>query len=203
MTGGLAAARRPREVTVKPSGRERERGTEGGLRPTVPDGPDRADAGQSLLEREDELRCLGAAIAGAKAGTGAVVVVEGSAGIGKTRLLWAAMELAAESDMAVVSARGGQMKTEFAFGVARRLFEPVLAAAESPERGVLLEGAAAPATWLLGGGPADRLGEPVGGGDRSFATLNGLYGLTAKLAARATAGGGRRRALGLPARARH
>ncbi|MFI7403437.1 AAA family ATPase [Streptomyces sp. NPDC049541] len=170
---------------MKPSGREGERGTEGGLRPAVPDGLDRADAGLSLLEREDELRCLGAAIAGAKAGRGAVVVVEGSAGIGKTRLLWAAMELAAESDVAVVSARGGQMETEFAFGVARQLFEPVLAAAETGERGVLLEGAAAPAGWLLGGGPVDRLGETAGGGDRSFATLNGLYGLTAKLAARA------------------
>jgi DNA-binding CsgD family transcriptional regulator len=138
-----------------------------------------------LLEREDELRRIGAAIAGARAGRGTVLVLEGAAGVGKTRLLRAATELAAESDMAVVSARGGQLETEFAFGVARQLFETVLTAAEAGEREVLLEGAAAPAAWLLGGGRADRLGEPVGGGDRSFAALHGLYGLTAKLAARA------------------
>ncbi|MET9518294.1 AAA family ATPase [Streptomyces sp. NPDC002994] len=168
---------------VKPPGRERERDTEAGHRPAVTDGLDRAGAGQLLLEREDELRRLGAAISRAEAGAGMVVAVEGSAGIGKTRLLRAAMERAAESGMAVVSARGGQMETEFAFGVARQLFEPVLTATETSEREVLLEGAAAPAAWLLGGGPADRLGEPFGG-DRSFATLHGLYGLTAKLAAR-------------------
>ncbi|MDG9711380.1 ATP-binding protein [Streptomyces sp. DH10] len=151
----------------------------------MPDGLDRVGAKPRLLEREGELRCLGAAIAGAKAGRGAVVALEGSAGIGKTRLLRAAMELAAESGVAVVSARGGQMETEFAFGVARQLFEPVLTGADNGERELLLEGAAAPSAWLLGGGRADRLGEPVGGGDRSFATLHGLYGLTAKLAARA------------------
>ncbi|TWE15683.1 regulatory LuxR family protein [Kitasatospora atroaurantiaca] len=124
-------------------------------------------------------------MARAKAGTGAVVALEGSPGIGKTRLLRAAMERASEGGMAVLSARGGQMETEFAFGVARQLLEPVLLAADAGERGVLLEGAAAPAAWLLGGGRADRLGEPVGGGgDRSFATLHGLYWLTARLAAR-------------------
>lgn len=166
---------------MKPSGRGRESDTRADHHPTVTDRPDRVGAG--LLEREEELRRLDRAIAGAKAGTGTVVAVEGSAGIGKTRLLRAAVERAAESGMAVVSARGGQMETEFAFGIARQLFEPVLAAAATGEREVLLEGAAAPAAWLLGGGRADRFGEPFGV-DRSFAALHGLYGLTAKLAAR-------------------
>jgi DNA-binding CsgD family transcriptional regulator len=156
-----------------------------GPRPARPGEAGGAGVESRLLEREDELRRIGAAIAGARAGRGTVLVLEGAAGVGKTRLLRAATELAAESDMAVVSARGGQLETEFAFGVARQLFETVLTAAEAGEREVLLEGAAAPAAWLLGGGRADRLGEPVGGGDRSFAALHGLYGLTAKLAARA------------------
>jgi DNA-binding CsgD family transcriptional regulator len=156
-----------------------------GPRPARPGEAGGAGVESRLLEREDELRRIGAAIAGARAGRGTVLVLEGAAGVGKTRLLRAATKLAAESDMAVVSARGGQLETEFAFGVARQLFETVLTAAEAGEREVLLEGAAAPAAWLLGGGRADRLGEPVGGGDRSFAALHGLYGLTAKLAARA------------------
>jgi DNA-binding CsgD family transcriptional regulator len=156
-----------------------------GPRPARPGEAGGAGVESRLLEREDELRRIGAAIAGARVGRGTVLVLEGAAGVGKTRLLRAATELAAESDMAVVSARGGQLETEFAFGVARQLFETVLTAAEAGEREVLLEGAAAPAAWLLGGGRADRLGEPVGGGDRSFAALHGLYGLTAKLAARA------------------
>jgi DNA-binding CsgD family transcriptional regulator len=156
-----------------------------GPRPARPGEAGGAGVESRLLEREDELRRIGAAIAGARAGRGTVLVLEGAAGVGKTRLLRAATELAAESDMAVVSARGGQLETEFAFGVARQLFETVLTAAEAGEREVLLEGAAAPAAWLLGGGRADRLSEPVGGGDRSFAALHGLYGLTAKLAARA------------------
>ena len=170
-------------MNPKPSGRAGD--AEAGVRLAAPGDLGPAGAGMRLLEREEELQRIAAAIASARAGTGAVVALEGSAGIGKTRLLRAAVELAAESDLAVISARGGQMETEFAFGVARQLFEPVLAAAETSEREVLLEGAAAPAAWLLGGGRADRLGEPVGGGDRSFAMLHGLYGVTARLAARA------------------
>ncbi|MDQ0753998.1 DNA-binding CsgD family transcriptional regulator [Streptomyces africanus] len=168
---------------MEPSDHEQD--TDVGPRPARPGEAGGAGVESRLLEREDELRRIGAAIAGARAGRGTVLVLEGAAGVGKTRLLRAATELAAESDMAVVSARSGQLETEFAFGVARQLFETVLTAAEAGEREVLLEGAAAPAAWLLGGGRADRLGEPVGGGDRSFAALHGLYGLTAKLAARA------------------
>ncbi|MGW0477112.1 AAA family ATPase [Streptomyces coeruleorubidus] len=168
---------------MEPSDHEQD--TDVGPRPARPGEAGGAGVESRLLEREDELRRIGAAIAGARAGRGTVLVLEGAAGVGKTRLLRAATELAAESDMAVVSARGGQLETEFAFGVARQLFETVLTAAEAGEREVLLEGAAAPAAWLLGGGRADRLGEPIGGGDRSFAALHGLYGLTAKLAARA------------------
>jgi DNA-binding CsgD family transcriptional regulator len=170
---------------VKPSGHERKRETEAGLRPAAPTERGRHGAETQLLEREDELRRTVAALASVTAGTGAVVALEGSAGIGKTRLLRAAMEVAAERDVAVISALGGQMETEFAFGVTRQLFEPVLAAAGGRERKALLDEAAAPASWLVGGSGADRRGEPVGGGDRGFAMLHGLYWLTAKVAGRA------------------
>ncbi|HZC29053.1 MAG TPA: AAA family ATPase [Gaiellaceae bacterium] len=166
---------------MKPTG-ERKRETEAGARAAAPDEPGRSRETQ-LLERDGELRRILTATASAKAGSGAVVALEGSAGIGKTWLLRAAMSLAAERDVAVVSARGGQMETEFALGVARQLFEPVLAAAEASEREALLDGAAAPAAWLVGG--RDDRRRQSAGGDRGFATLHGLYWLTVNLAQRA------------------
>ena len=73
------------------------------------------------------------------------------------------------------------METDFAFGVARQLFEPVLATAETSEREALLGGAAGGAARLV----ADAAAEPSGGGDRGFAALHALYRLTANLAERA------------------
>jgi predicted ATPase len=130
-----------------------------------------------LLEREEELQRIAAAVAQARAGTGAIVMVEGSPGIGKTRLLQAAVEMATGSHVAVVSARGGQLERDLAFGVARQLFEPVLAAAATTEREALLAGAAGAAESLV----ADGVAEPAGG-DRGFAMLHALYRLTANLA---------------------
>ena len=115
-------------------------------------------------------------------GSGGLLAVVGAAGIGKTRLLDAATELCTASAGAVVSARGGQGESEFAFGAVRQLFEPVWAACGRRERDALVAGAAAPAVSLLGK-PAVASG-PVSGGDRGFATLHGLYWLTVNLAAR-------------------
>ena len=52
------------------------------------------DRRTDLLERESELEQIGAALRGAAAGSGAIVVVGGAAGIGKSSLLGAARELA-------------------------------------------------------------------------------------------------------------
>jgi DNA-binding CsgD family transcriptional regulator/tetratricopeptide (TPR) repeat protein len=164
---------------VKRSGHEREPDIEADVPRTAPGEPGSASAGSRMLEREDELQRIATAIALASAGTGGIVALEGSPGIGKTRLLQAAMELAAAEGMAVVRGRGGQLETEFAFGVARQLFEAVVAADES-EREELLEGAAGPAARLV----ADAAAEPPGSGDRGFATLHALYRLTANLAER-------------------
>ena len=170
---------------MKPSGHERESDTEADVRLAAPGELGRpSGVGGRLLERGDELQRFVSAIALAKVDNGQVVTLEGSAGIGKTRLLRAAMELAAASGVVVVSARGGQMESEFAFGVVRQLFEPVLAAAETGEREALLDGSAAPAAWVVGvTSPAGEDETP--GGDRGFATLHGLYWLTANLAGHA------------------
>ncbi len=74
-------------------------------------------------------------------GHGRFLVIEGDAGIGKTRLLEHARTLAAERGLRVLSARGSELESEFAFGIVRQLFEAQVAA--PPERVALLSGSAA------------------------------------------------------------
>src|SRR6059058_1217813 len=95
-----------------------------------------------LLEREAELAALDAMLAAARGGDGRLVVVEGSAGIGKTRLLAEVRALAQAGEFGVLSARGGELEGEFAFGIVRQLFEAPLAAATPELRAELLSGAA-------------------------------------------------------------
>jgi predicted ATPase len=75
----------------------------------------------ALYEREDEL----AALAEARAGTGGLVVVEGPAGIGKSRLLAEARADAAGRGMTVLTARGTDLEREAPFGVVAELFAAV------------------------------------------------------------------------------
>ena len=95
-----------------------------------------------LLEREEELSALDAALARARAGQGQVVAVEGPGGIGKTRLLAAARGAAREAGMRTLHARASELERSFTFGVVRQLFEPALFAASAEERDRWLSGAA-------------------------------------------------------------
>ena len=132
-----------------------------------------------LLEREHEVAALAALLEGARAGEGRLAVIEGTAGIGKTRLLEEARR-GARGSMRVLSARGGEHEGDFAFGVVRQLFEPLLATAPADLRAELLSGAAALAEPLF---DAASLAERASGdGDASFATLHGLYWLAANTA---------------------
>jgi len=133
-----------------------------------------------LLEREDELRRLGAAIEAAAAGRGSVLYLEGPAGIGKTGLLDAGRELAEAAGLSVHSARGGELERDFAYGIVRDLFERRLAEADPAERKELLAGSAALAGPAIGfgGGPS------LSAAETSGAVTHGLYWLTANLASR-------------------
>jgi DNA-binding CsgD family transcriptional regulator len=132
-----------------------------------------------LLERDAELAALRSAVESARGGDGRLVVVEGPAGIGKTRLLSEARSLAAEFE--VLSARAGELESDFAFGIVRQLFEGALATAPADVRAELLSGAAGLAAPLFAVVP----GEPEPGGtETSFAMLHGLYWLAANLALR-------------------
>ena len=130
-----------------------------------------------LLERAEELAAVDAAIAGAQNRAGKLVVIEGPAGIGKTSLLAEARSRAADSGLAVLSARAGELEAAFSFGVVRQLLETAVATASEEERSRLLGGAAAQAARLF------TSGESVEGGeDAVYALLHGLYWLTVNLA---------------------
>jgi DNA-binding CsgD family transcriptional regulator/tetratricopeptide (TPR) repeat protein len=135
----------------------------------------------SLLERAAEIAAMRALIDAARGGDGRFVVIEGSAGIGKTRLLDEARAIAGSAGMRVLTARGGELEHEFAFGIVRQLFEPLLATAPADERAELFAGAAGLSAPLFA---ESGLAETRATGDVSFAMLHGLYWLAANAAFR-------------------
>jgi DNA-binding CsgD family transcriptional regulator len=139
-----------------------------------------------LLEREEELALLDALLAKAHDGQGAVAVVEGPAGIGKSRLLDAARERA--DGCRVLRARGGELERDYPWGVARQLLEASVALAPAEERAELLVGAAVHAGEPLGLPVARSSGNGQAGlpgsDDGGFAAIHGLYWLTVALAER-------------------
>src|SRR5262245_15516324 len=140
--------------------------------------PPSAATTSSLLERDAQLALLQALAAAAREGEGRLAVIEGGAGIGKTRLLSEARALAAAAGMRVLAARGGELEGEFAYGIVRQLFEPLLGGAAPDLRAELLSGPAALSEPLFGPPPAGAQEAPEG----SFAVLHGLYWLAANAA---------------------
>lgn len=124
------------------------------------------------LERESELARITDLLGGAHAGRGGLGLIAGPAGIGKTTLLRAAARHARDLGTTVLVARGAELEREFSFGVARQLFEPLLAV--GGEQSSLLEGAARRALLALG---EEVTGAPTSS-DRAFAVVHGLYWLT-------------------------
>ena len=133
-----------------------------------------------LLEREAQLAALEALADAARRGGGRFAVIEGSAGIGKTRLLAEARVIAGSAGMRVLAARGSEFEGEFAHGIVRQLFEPLLASATPDLRAELLSGPAALVEPLIGPSQAALSQEAPAEG--SFAILHGLYWLAANVA---------------------
>src|SRR5919202_6101811 len=143
----------------------------------MPAGTAQRDVG--LLEREAHLRDLEAVLARAALGQGGLAVVEGAPGAGKSALVVEACRGADALGLRILRARGGELEREYAFGVVRQLFEPVLGTATPARRKRLLAGTAAPAEWLLSA-------ELEAGSERAsagFAVLNAIYWLAGNLAA--------------------
>lgn len=135
-----------------------------------------------LEEREQEIAQLDGLLHHALASQGALVHVEGPPGIGKTRLLAALRERGAEAGALVLSARGGEGESQFAYGVVRQLLERELLARDAAGQAALLRGAAALAGPLLGLS-AEARGPMPDAPDPGLATFHGLYWLTSNLAA--------------------
>lgn len=135
-------------------------------------------SGAFLLERERELAQLDAALEQAVAGTGRLVVVEGPAGIGKTKLLSEGCARGRARGMRVLVARCAELEREFSFGAARQLFERLVATAEAD--GPVLSGPAGLAVSILDPSLAPTRPFPE---DNRFAALNALFWLTVNLTA--------------------
>src|SRR3954454_19099270 len=140
----------------------------------------------ALLERQHELEELDGLLEGARAGRGRLVLVEGPAGIGKTRLLQSAAHRARGGEVLVLSARASELDRDFPFGLVRQLFDPLLAGGGDAGRAVLLRGAAGRAAGLLGHDEADAAAG-TDGSDPSWAHFHALYWLLATLAERSPA----------------
>ncbi len=132
---------------------------------------------EGLVEREVELARMHRLLDQASNGVGAVGLVEGAAGIGKSEFLAALRAGAQARGYVVLSARGSEFEAEIAFGVARQLFEPMLRTASAAERRRLLGGVAQVGARALG----VESGEPPA--DR-FAAIHGLFWLCANQAER-------------------
>jgi DNA-binding NarL/FixJ family response regulator len=133
----------------------------------------------ALLERDRELTMLRARLADAQSGRGAVVMLDGPAGSGKSALLRAVRDVARDGGLRVGVAVGGELERDFPFGIARQLLEPLLAGLTPGGRTQLLSGAAGGAAMVLGAAGSPPL---EGGGDALFTVLHGLYWLVANLA---------------------
>jgi DNA-binding CsgD family transcriptional regulator len=129
-----------------------------------------------LLEREPELALIAELVELAQSRTGCVLAIEGPAGIGKTALLRVAEERASKAGFRVLSARGGELERELAFGVVRQLLESAVASLPPGRQDEVLAGAAALARRPLGLAPTDDEEQLDSG-----AALHGLYWLMVNL----------------------
>ncbi|MFF8512856.1 LuxR C-terminal-related transcriptional regulator [Streptomyces sp. NPDC015492] len=130
-----------------------------------------------VLERAADLGHMKVLLTDLPESGGRAVIVEGEAGIGKTRFIEKTQEMAAELGVAVFSASGSDLERKFPFGIVRQLFElPLLRA--SDEDGLLL-GAASAASHVF-------TGETGPTANSEAATLHGLFWLTANFCDRPT-----------------
>jgi DNA-binding CsgD family transcriptional regulator len=145
--------------------------------------------GGSLYDRERELDEATAELDSALVGSGRMLLIEGQAGIGKSRLLGEISKRADERGFDVYSACGIELERDFAYGVVRQLFEYGLHRLPADQRALLFRGAASLAERILSGAEEAQAdsgpGAPEAPEDRVFAAVHGLYWFCAELSERA------------------
>ena len=135
--------------------------------------------GVALLEREHELEALRSALSAAQQEQGQLVLIEGSAGLGKTSLLQAEFGAAATLGFTCLRARASEFEHDFPYGCVRQLLEPAVRRSSLAERERLFEGAAALATPLFARHGPSGTDAPA---DSAFSVLHGLYWMLNNLA---------------------
>src|SRR6185312_7035532 len=121
---------------------------------SITESPDRRGrsvrGGTGLLERDETLTAIDELLDHARAGHGASLLIEGHAGMGKTRLYEAALDAARARGMRVLRAAGAELESEIAFGVAAQLLTAQLQLLEPAKREDLLVAAPEPIRELAG-----------------------------------------------------
>ena len=106
--------------------------------------------GTGLLERDATLHAIDELLEGASAGGGRALLIEGHAGMGKTRLYEAALDAARTRGMRVLRAAGAELESDIAFGVAAQLLSAKLQLLDPEVREELLATAPEPIRELAG-----------------------------------------------------
>ncbi len=133
----------------------------------------------TTLERETELDGIADALGGAADGRGSLLVIEGPAGIGKSRLVADARALAKLRGFGRLHAVGDELERAIPWAVVRQLVERSLSRVRGEQREQLLAGPAGTALAVL-----ERAPEDAGAGDATLArSLHALWWVAADLAA--------------------
>ncbi len=152
----------------------------GGTPDTYPEpsmDPQMATIDPDLIEREAELGALDQALAGAIAGRGSVVAIEGPPGIGKSSLVASCLELARAREMYTISVRATELERSYPYGIVRQTADTVTLGKPDEERAALFTGAAKLALPILDPASAEELDNP----ELMYQRLHGLYWLIANL----------------------
>lgn len=105
------------------------------------------------LERDEEIARIEAALDDAAAGNGRVLVIEGNAGIGKTHLIGATRDLAAERGFGRLRATGDELEAALAWGVVRQMVERSISRYSGEIREAILAGPTGKALAALDAAP--------------------------------------------------
>jgi predicted ATPase len=131
-----------------------------------------------LLGRDSEIEKIASAIADTRDGRGSLLLLEGPAGIGKTALTRAAIEVARREGLTPLAARGNEGETDLPYGVVRQLLEPPLVH-DADRRTRILTGSAQLATPILFLEPGT--GTEGTGKPEPMAMLHGLFWVCSNL----------------------
>jgi DNA-binding CsgD family transcriptional regulator len=137
------------------------------------------DSVPTLFERDGEQRQIENVLAGAALGQGRLVVLYGTAGIGRSSLLERASQLASSRQFHIFRARGSEWESGYAFGVVRQLLESHVADLLDAQLPSLFGGVAAAALPALGLAAAQPA-VPRNGFDQ----IHALHVVVSRLAAR-------------------